>query len=148
MVTFQLWLFGVGASSGLGCMRLVGAPLKRSGRGRGAGAAVLPQHKLGRHLPATPPCLPGGSSSRNLADGDSEAIRTKELRCGHSHAPLLCLPSVFLDLLWEGPGVSTGHGPPEAQIHRRQQAYTERHQWDTRGQTHHITESPRPSQSL
>ena len=54
MVTFQLWLFGVGASSGLGCMRLVGAPLKRSGRGRGAGAAVLPQHKLGRHLPATP----------------------------------------------------------------------------------------------
>lgn len=90
-------------------------PQNVSGRSRGAGAAVLPWHGLGLHLLATPPCLPGGSSSRNLADGDSEAVRTEELRRGPSHAPLLCLPTVFLDLLWEGPGSAQAMAP---QVHR------------------------------
>lgn len=27
-----------------------------------------------------------------------------------------------------------GHGPPGSQTHRRRQAYTEKHQWGTRGQ--------------
>ena len=52
MVTFQLWLFGVGASSGLGCMRLVGAPLKRSGRGRGAGQTSPFCEESVVHIPA------------------------------------------------------------------------------------------------
>lgn len=37
---------------------------------------------------------------------------------------------------------------PDAQKHKCLQAYTEKYRWDTRGQRHHITESPRSSQSL
>lgn len=91
-------------------------PRTVSGRSRGAvTAAPHPRHRLGLHLLSTPPCLPGGAYTRNLADGDSEAIRSEELWCGHSHAPLLCLPTVFLDLLWEGPGSAQAMAP---QTHR------------------------------
>lgn len=57
----------------------------------------------------------GGAHPRSLADGDCEAIRSEELWRGHSHAPLLCLPTVFLDLLWEGPGSAQAMAP---QTHR------------------------------
>lgn len=60
---------------------------------------------------ATPPSLSGGTYTRNLADGDGETIRSEELRCGHSHATLLRLPAVFLDLLWEAPGSAQATAP-------------------------------------
>lgn len=52
-----------------------------------------------------------GAYTRNLADSDSEAIRLEEFCCGHGHAPLLCLPPVFLDLLREGPGSAQATAP-------------------------------------
>lgn len=77
-----------------------------------------------------PPALPvGGTYTGNLADGDGEAVRWQELRRGHSHAPLLRLPTVFLDLLWEELGQ---HSP---QKHKDTDSRpTERHRRDTRRQ--------------
>lgn len=56
-----------------------------------------------RHGPGLNPAfLQGETYTGNLADGDSEAVGLEEPWSGHSHAPLLRLPTVFLDLLWEG----------------------------------------------
>lgn len=65
-------------------------------RGRGG---CPPRCGLGPHLLAPCPAW-GGAYPGNLADGDGEAVRGQQLRRGHSHAPLLRLPTVFLDLLW------------------------------------------------
>lgn len=59
-----------------------------------------------------------GAYSRNLADGDSEAVRTEELRRGHRYAPLLRLPTVFLYLLQEGLGSAQAIPAPDAQRQR------------------------------
>lgn len=80
-------------------------------RSKGVGAVVLPGHRRDLHLLVTPPNLSGGTYTRNLADGDGETIWSEELRRGHSHATLLCLPAVFLDLLWEAPGSAQATAP-------------------------------------
>lgn len=66
------------------------------------------------HLASTSFTLPGSQGeayTRNLADGDSEAVGLEEPRRGHSHAPLLGLPTVFLDLLGEGLGSAQAIAP-------------------------------------
>lgn len=100
-MTFRLWPFE--GTSGWGVrLRAYRSALEQGVR-EGARNRCPPWHGLGPH-PATLPSLQGETYTRNLADGDSEAVWQEEFWRSHSHAALLCLPTVFLDLLCEGLG--------------------------------------------
>lgn len=72
----------------------------------------------------------------------------KELRCGHSHAPALPAAGLPGSPVKGAPGSAQATAPQRHRYTDADRPYTERHQWDTRGRHTHLTESPRPSQSL
>ena len=102
-----------------GCLPLTqaGPPPPRRAGSPGPGMVpcklqTLRQHSQSSYRSEQPTLSPrGGAYAGNLADSDSEAIRSEEFLRGHSHAPLLRLPTVFLDLLREGPGSAQAMAP-------------------------------------